>query len=59
MPLGRVIGATNRDAKEPIDQPVHFQEDFATLSRNQGIDVKTTKPTDLTRWPQSLDDAGC
>lgn len=58
MPVGQVIGTTNRYAEEPIDRPVHFQEIFATLYRNLGIDAQTKTIEDLTRRPRYLLDAG-
>ncbi|MFP6669987.1 MAG: DUF1501 domain-containing protein, partial [Pirellulaceae bacterium] len=48
MQGGQVIGTTNRYAEEPIDRPVHFQEVFATLYQNLGIDPTRTTLTDLT-----------
>ena len=54
MPGGQVIGTTNRYAEEPIDRPVHFQEVFATLYRNLGIDPTRTTLTDLTGRPRYL-----
>jgi hypothetical protein len=58
MPAGQVIGTTNRYAEEPVDRPVHFQEIFATLYRNLGIDAETATIDDLTRRPRYLLDAG-
>ena len=57
MPVGQVIGRTNRYAEEPIDRPVHFQEVFATLYRNLGIDIDQTTIADLNGRPQYLLDA--
>lgn len=54
MNCGQVIGATNRYAEEPVDRPVHFQEVFATLYRNLGIDPTRTTLTDLTGRPRYL-----
>jgi hypothetical protein len=54
MPVGQVIGATNRYAEEPIDRPVHFQEIFATLYRNLGIDIDHATVTDLNGRPRYL-----
>ena len=51
MRCGQVIGATNRYAEEPIARPVHYQEVFATLYHQMGIDPTTTIP-DLTGRPQ-------
>ncbi len=57
MPVGQVIGATNRYAEEPIDRPVHFQEVFATLYRNLGIDIARSTVADLNGRPHYLVDA--
>ena len=54
MPVGQVIGTTNRYAEEPVDRPVHFQEVFATLYRNLGIDVTHATVTDLNGRPRYL-----
>ena len=56
MQGGQVIGTTNRYAEEPVDRPVHFQEVFATLYRNMGIDPTRTTLTDLTGRPRYLMD---
>jgi hypothetical protein len=54
MPVGQVIGTTNRYAEEPTDRPVHFQEIFATIYRNLGIDVDHATVTDLNGRPRYL-----
>lgn len=54
MPVGQVIGTTNRYAEEPIDRPVHFQEVFATLYRNLGIDIDHATVADLNGRPHYL-----
>jgi hypothetical protein len=51
---GQVIGSTNRLAEYAKDRPVHFQEVFATLYHNLGIDVRTATVNDLTGRPQYL-----
>jgi len=51
---GQAIGATNRLGEEAIERPVHFQEIFATLYRNLGINVATTRLTDPAGRPQYL-----
>lgn len=56
MKTGQVIGSTNRLGEVPKDRPVHFQEVFATLYRNMGIDVATTTITDHAGRPQFLVD---
>ena len=47
MKTGQVIGATNRLGEHAKDRPVHFQEVFATLYHNLGIDVNRATVNDL------------
>ena len=54
MKTGQVIGATNRLGEAPSERPVHFQEIFATLYRNLGIDTSRTTITDPAGRPQYL-----
>jgi hypothetical protein len=54
MRTGQVIGATNRLAEYAKERPVHFQEVFATLYHNLGIDVATTTIPDHAGRPQYL-----
>jgi uncharacterized protein (DUF1501 family) len=42
MRTGQAIGSTDRLAGRVTDRPVHFQEVFATLYHNLGIDLSTT-----------------
>jgi hypothetical protein len=56
MKLGQVIGASTKNAEYAKDRPVHFQEVFATLYHNLGIDVKTAQLTDTAGRPQYLVD---
>ncbi len=56
MNTGQVIGTTDRLGGEADDRPVHFQEIFATLYHNMGIDVQSTTLPDLTGRPQFLID---
>jgi hypothetical protein len=49
-----VIGSTNRLGEHAQDRPVHYQEIFATLYRNLGIDVDSTRLIDLAGRPQFL-----
>ena len=56
MRTGQVIGSTDRLAEHAKDRPVHFQEVFATLYHNLGIDAATTTVNDLTGRPQYLVD---
>jgi uncharacterized protein (DUF1501 family) len=58
MPMGQVIGATDRLGGEPADRPVRFQEVFATLYRNLGIDTSQATIPDLHSRPQYLVDPG-
>jgi len=54
---GQAIGATNRLGEFAQERPVHFQEIFATLYHNLGIDVAHTTLTDPTGRPQYLTNA--
>lgn len=56
MRTGQVIGSTNRLGEHPLDRPVHFQEVFATLYHNLGIDVEHTTLPDRSGRPQYLVD---
>lgn len=53
---GQAIGATNRLGEYAQERPVHFQEIFATLYHNLGIDPETTTIIDPTGRPQYLVD---
>ena len=54
MRTGQVIGETNRYAEEAISRPVTYQDVFATLYHNLGIDLATTTIPDLNGRPQYL-----
>jgi hypothetical protein len=54
MKVGQVIGATNRLGEEAVERPVHFQEIFATLYYNLGIDTTRTTIIDPAGRPQYL-----
>jgi len=56
MNTGQVIGTTDRLGGEADERPVHFQEIFATLYHNMGIDINRTTLPDLTGRPQFLVD---
>jgi hypothetical protein len=56
MRTGQVIGSTNRYAEHAKDRPVHFQEVFATLYHNLGLDPRTHTVTDLSGRPHYLVD---
>ncbi len=53
---GQAIGSTNRLGEHPKDRPVHFQEVFATLYHNLGIDVHSATVPDRTGRPHYLVD---
>ena len=52
--MGQVIGATNRLGEEASERPVHFQEIFATLYHNLGIDTQQVRVIDPAGRPQYL-----
>ncbi|HUE74643.1 MAG TPA: DUF1501 domain-containing protein [Pirellulaceae bacterium] len=56
MQLGQAIGSSTKNAEYAKDRPVHFQEVFATLYHNLGIDVQTAQLTDTAGRPQYLVD---
>ena len=51
---GQVIGGTNRLGEYAKHRPVHFQEVFATLYHNLGIDTNRATIDDLNGRPQYL-----
>ncbi|MDG1894960.1 MAG: DUF1501 domain-containing protein [Fuerstiella sp.] len=53
---GQIIGETNALAEYPTKRPVHFQEVFATLYHNLGIDIDRATIPDLSGRPQYLID---
>jgi uncharacterized protein (DUF1501 family) len=53
---GQVIGSTNRLGEHAKDRPVHFQEVFATLYHNLGIDINQATVNDLDGRPWYLVD---
>ena len=54
MSTGQVVGSTNRKGETPEDRPVKFQEVFATLYHNAGIDVENIRVFDQAGTPQYL-----
>ena len=56
MKVGQVIGSTDAARGPAKDRPVHFQEVFATLYHNLGLDPRTRTVTDLTGRPHYLVD---
>ena len=57
MKTGQVIGSTTAYAEQAKDRPVHFQEVFATLYHNLGLDLATTAVKDHSGRPHYLVDA--
>ncbi len=53
---GQVIGATNRLGEHATERPVHFQEIFATLYHNLGIDINRATLNDWSGRPRYLVD---
>ena len=58
MRQGQVIGATKRYGEYATERPVSFQEVFATLYHNLGIDTQSVTVEDLRGRPQYLLDSG-
>jgi hypothetical protein len=58
LKVGQAVGATDRHAAAVVSRPVHYQDVFATLYHNLGIDPETTTLTDPNGRPQHLLDQG-
>jgi hypothetical protein len=58
MRTGQVIGATDRNAAEVVERPVRFQEVFATLYHNLGINLSEASVLDAQGRPHYLVDPG-
>jgi hypothetical protein len=54
MRTGQVLGATDRQAGEPVDRPVTFKEVYATIYRNLGINLDSQRLFDFSGRPQYL-----
>lgn len=54
MRMGQVIGSTNHLGEVPQDRPVHYQNVFATLYRQLGIDSHHATILDRAGRPQYL-----
>ena len=57
MKTGQTIGATDRLGGEAVDRPVSFQEVFATLYHNLGVDLGARRLFDFRGRPQYLIDS--
>lgn len=58
MRTGQMIGSTDRLGGEARERPVTFQEVFATLYNNLGLDLNTATFNDLNGRPRYLVEAG-
>ena len=54
MSAGQVIGRTNRLCERAEDRPIHYQEVFATLYHNLGLDARRITVTDRNGSDQRL-----
>ena len=43
MHVGQVIGSTDKDAADPKDRPVHYQDVMATVYHNLGFNLEETR----------------
>lgn len=58
MKTGQVIGSTNKYAEHAVERPVKFQEVFATLYKNVGIETGKIRFFDKTGTPQYIVEPG-
>ena len=58
MKTGQVLGETDRYAAAAVSRPVHYQDVFATLYHNLGINARATTITDPSGRPQYLLERG-
>jgi uncharacterized protein (DUF1501 family) len=58
MRTGQVIGETIKYAEEPAGLPVKFQEVFATLYHNMGLDAHRDRLFDGASFPRYPTDSG-
>jgi uncharacterized protein (DUF1501 family) len=58
MRTGQVIGETNRYGEVPVKRPVQFQEVFATLYHNMGLDAHRDRVFDGSGTPRYPVDSG-
>lgn len=58
MKSGQVIGSTDRMGGEADDRPVTFQEVFATIYRNLGIDLDSQRLFDFRGVPRRFVESG-
>jgi hypothetical protein len=58
MRTGQVLGETNRLGEYAVKRPVKFQEVFATLYHNAGIDIGQVREFDQSGVPRYMVDEG-
>jgi hypothetical protein len=58
MKTGQVIGTTDRLGGEAVERPVSFQEVYATLYRNLGVNLNQERLFDFRGRPQYVVDPG-
>jgi len=58
MKTGQVLGSTNKYGEHAVDRPVKFQEVFATLYKNIGIDTGKVRFFDNSGTPQYMVEPG-
>ncbi|MEO2032811.1 MAG: DUF1501 domain-containing protein [Planctomycetaceae bacterium] len=58
MKMGQVIGATDRMGGEASERPVTFQQVFATIYRNLGIDLDSQRLFDFRGIPRRFVESG-
>ena len=56
--MGQVIGSTDRLGAEAADRPVSFQEVFATIYHNLGINLESERVFDFRGVPRSFVESG-
>ena len=58
MTMGQVIGSTDRNGGEADQRPVSFQEVFATIYHNLGIDLDSQRLFDFRGVPRRFVESG-
>ena len=58
MRTGQVIGSTDRQGGEADDRPVTFQEVFATIYHNLGVNLESERVFDFRGVPRTFIEQG-
>jgi len=58
MNTGQVIGSTDRLGGEAADRPVTFQEVFATIYHNLGVNLEAGRVFDFRGVPRTFIESG-